>query len=91
MFITDTVDAIYRPDDWLPEALLDRLAEVVGDLPAAEVRTDCVITRPLGTDSNPDLGTGDNQTQSTWRNFLHTKWRFSERWPKADVECSSTD
>lgn len=37
IFITDTVDAIYRPDDCEPEALLDRLAEVVGDLPAAEV------------------------------------------------------
>ncbi|CAL1694342.1 unnamed protein product [Somion occarium] len=36
IFITDTVDAIYRPDDWSPAALLDRLAEVVGDLPAAE-------------------------------------------------------
>lgn len=37
IFITDTVDAIYRPNDWFPEALLDRLAEVVGDLPAGEV------------------------------------------------------
>ncbi|THH33130.1 hypothetical protein EUX98_g1019 [Antrodiella citrinella] len=37
IFITDTVDAIYRPDDCEPEALLDRLAEVVGDLPAADV------------------------------------------------------
>ncbi|KAK7686626.1 hypothetical protein QCA50_010226 [Cerrena zonata] len=36
MFITDTVDAIYRPDEWSPIALLDRLAEAVGDLPAAE-------------------------------------------------------
>ncbi|TCD67610.1 hypothetical protein EIP91_012242 [Steccherinum ochraceum] len=36
IFITDTMDAIYRPDDCEPEALLDRLAEVVGDLPAAE-------------------------------------------------------
>ncbi|RPD65070.1 hypothetical protein L227DRAFT_519769 [Lentinus tigrinus ALCF2SS1-6] len=36
IFITDTVDAIYRPDDWFPEALLDRLAEVVGALPVAE-------------------------------------------------------
>ncbi|KAH8099733.1 Dopey, N-terminal-domain-containing protein [Cristinia sonorae] len=35
IFITDTVDAIERPDDG-SEALLDLLAEVVGDLPAAE-------------------------------------------------------
>ncbi|KAI0375501.1 hypothetical protein BV20DRAFT_986250 [Pilatotrama ljubarskyi] len=36
IFITDTVDAVYRPDDWFPEALLDRLAEVIGALPASE-------------------------------------------------------
>ncbi|KAI0718921.1 Dopey, N-terminal-domain-containing protein [Cerioporus squamosus] len=36
IFITDTVDAVYRPEDWFPEALLDRLAEVVGALPVAE-------------------------------------------------------
>ncbi|KAI8981167.1 Dopey, N-terminal-domain-containing protein [Trametes punicea] len=39
IFVTDTVDAVYRPDDWIPEALLDRLAEVVGALPATEVCT----------------------------------------------------
>ena len=43
IFITDTVDAIYRPDDCEPEALLDRLAEVVGDLPAAEVSKHHII------------------------------------------------
>ncbi|KZT72967.1 hypothetical protein DAEQUDRAFT_808918 [Daedalea quercina L-15889] len=36
IFITDTVDAIYRPDDWFPEAMLDRLAEVTGDLPVTQ-------------------------------------------------------
>ncbi|RDX51932.1 hypothetical protein OH76DRAFT_1400831 [Lentinus brumalis] len=36
IFITDTVDAVYRPEEWYPEALLDRLAEVVGALPVAE-------------------------------------------------------
>ena len=35
IFITDTVDAIYRPDNWFPEALLDQLSETVGDLPAS--------------------------------------------------------
>jgi hypothetical protein len=37
IFITDTVDAIYRPNDWFPEAILDQLAEVVGNLPRVEV------------------------------------------------------
>ena len=37
MFVTDTVDAIYRPDDWIPESLLDQLAEIIGDLPLQAV------------------------------------------------------
>ena len=36
MFITDTVDAVYRPDDWFPEAMMDQLAEIVGSLPVSE-------------------------------------------------------
>ncbi|KIY73422.1 hypothetical protein CYLTODRAFT_365976 [Cylindrobasidium torrendii FP15055 ss-10] len=36
VFMTDTVDAIYRPNDWHPAALLDQLAEIVGGLPAAD-------------------------------------------------------
>jgi len=33
MFVTDTVDAIYHPDNWFPEAMMDQLAEIVGALP----------------------------------------------------------
>ncbi|KAM0788392.1 hypothetical protein ACM66B_001530 [Microbotryomycetes sp. NB124-2] len=29
MFVTDTVDAIYPPDNWLPQAIMDRLGELV--------------------------------------------------------------
>ncbi|CDO73123.1 hypothetical protein BN946_scf185007.g177 [Trametes cinnabarina] len=56
IFITDTVDAIYRPDGWFPAALLDRLAEVVGALPstesgaprsAAQAQTPSVPNRPM--------------------------------------------
>ncbi|KAH9948184.1 Dopey, N-terminal-domain-containing protein [Amylocystis lapponica] len=36
IFITDTVDAVYRPDNWFPEAMLDRLAEVTSELPVGE-------------------------------------------------------
>ncbi|KAF8640453.1 hypothetical protein AX17_000117 [Amanita inopinata Kibby_2008] len=36
IFITDTVDAVYRPDNWFPEALMDQLAETVGNLPVAD-------------------------------------------------------
>ncbi|KAJ3739812.1 Dopey, N-terminal-domain-containing protein [Lentinula detonsa] len=33
MFVTDTVDAIYRPNDWSPEAMMDQLAEIAASLP----------------------------------------------------------
>ncbi|EIN14374.1 hypothetical protein PUNSTDRAFT_140678 [Punctularia strigosozonata HHB-11173 SS5] len=38
IFITDTVDAVYRPDGWYPDALLDQLAEIAADLPTTEYR-----------------------------------------------------
>jgi hypothetical protein len=38
IFITDTVDAVFRPDDWSPESMFDQLAEVVGSLPIPEPR-----------------------------------------------------
>jgi hypothetical protein len=37
MFVTDTVDAVYRPEDWSPNSLLDQLAELVRDLPEPKV------------------------------------------------------
>jgi hypothetical protein len=39
IFITDTVDAIYRPDDWFPEAMMDQLAEIAGALPVGVRQT----------------------------------------------------
>ncbi|KAF8167553.1 Dopey, N-terminal-domain-containing protein [Crassisporium funariophilum] len=36
IFITDTVDAIYRPDGWFPEAMIDQLSELAGNLPVTE-------------------------------------------------------
>ncbi|KAF9566957.1 hypothetical protein CPC08DRAFT_758587 [Agrocybe pediades] len=36
MFTTDTVDAVYRPDNWVPEAMLDQLAEIAGNLMIGE-------------------------------------------------------
>ncbi|KAG2044595.1 Dopey, N-terminal-domain-containing protein [Suillus americanus] len=38
IFITDTVDAVFRPDNLSPESIFDRLAEVVGSLPIPEPR-----------------------------------------------------
>lgn len=31
MFVTDTVDAIYPPDSWFPQAIMDRLGDILGD------------------------------------------------------------
>ncbi|KIO22523.1 hypothetical protein M407DRAFT_9910, partial [Tulasnella calospora MUT 4182] len=33
MFVTDTVDAVYRPEAWIPESVMDQLAEIIVDLP----------------------------------------------------------
>jgi hypothetical protein len=46
MFITDTVDAVYRPDDWVPDAMLDQLAELAADLPASESRVRHFVASP---------------------------------------------
>jgi protein dopey len=45
MFVTDTVDAIYRPDGWAPEALMDQLADIISDLPASTARA-CYLLLP---------------------------------------------
>ncbi|KAK2464744.1 hypothetical protein APHAL10511_003162 [Amanita phalloides] len=54
IFITDTVDAVYRPDNWYPEAMMEQLAEIVGSLPVADVPADAhldadqhALRRPL--------------------------------------------
>lgn len=33
VFITDTIDAVYRPDEIPPVAMLDQLSEIAGGLP----------------------------------------------------------
>ncbi|CAE6407081.1 unnamed protein product [Rhizoctonia solani] len=42
MFVTDTLDAVYRPDAWAPASLMDQLAEVIGSLPKLEQSTTSV-------------------------------------------------
>jgi len=39
IFITDTVDAIYRPEHWFPDAMMDRLAEVANDPQSSQNNT----------------------------------------------------
>ncbi|KAG1754714.1 Dopey, N-terminal-domain-containing protein [Suillus paluster] len=52
IFITDTVDAVFRPDNWCPESMFDQLAEVVGSLPIPEPREQHSIGLPLPTSTS---------------------------------------
>lgn len=51
MFVTDTVDAVYRPDSWSPEAMMDRLAEVATSAPAVETKANSAPSevQPIAT------------------------------------------
>ncbi|KAJ8582095.1 hypothetical protein M405DRAFT_582865 [Rhizopogon salebrosus TDB-379] len=62
IFITDTVDAVFRPDNWTPEALFDQLAEVVGSLPVPEPRErQSNIGSPLQTSTSLAFPTHPNR------------------------------
>ncbi|KAF8684488.1 Dopey, N-terminal [Rhizoctonia solani] len=58
MFVTDTLDAVYRPDGWNPASLMDQLAEVIGSLPKLEQSTTSMQTAFAGQTSKrrPLLG-----------------------------------
>lgn len=51
VFVTDTVDAVYRPDNWAPEAMMDRLAEVATSAPTVETKASStpVEVQPIST------------------------------------------
>ncbi|KAE9401014.1 hypothetical protein BT96DRAFT_956680 [Gymnopus androsaceus JB14] len=67
MFVTDTVDAIYRPNDWFPEAMMDQLAEIAGSLP----RTTTTTTTNGGTISPaPNLSSFTHQRASAIRDLV---------------------
>lgn len=51
MFITDTVDAVYPPENWTPQAIMDRLGEIVGG------RQDLLTKRASLTPKQPQPGT----------------------------------
>ncbi|KAJ1302793.1 hypothetical protein OPQ81_003100 [Rhizoctonia solani] len=59
MFVTDTLDAVYRPDAWTPVSLMDQLGEVIGSLPKLEQTTNSMQETFSGKASRrrPLLGT----------------------------------
>ncbi|KAF8665364.1 hypothetical protein AX16_000383 [Volvariella volvacea WC 439] len=54
VFITDTVDAIYRPDGWFPEALMDQLAEIANSLPVVDTHEDNPVSLGPQTPALPN-------------------------------------
>ncbi|QRW09045.1 hypothetical protein RhiLY_08044 [Ceratobasidium sp. AG-Ba] len=59
MFVTDTMDAVYRPDTWTPTSLMDQLAEIIGGLPRLEQST-AVLPSPT-TNHSSFPGSTQNQ------------------------------
>jgi hypothetical protein len=59
MFVTDTVDAIYPPDSWLPQAIMDRLGDILSDphtAPSSTTTTNSLSSAPIFASSpTPDL------------------------------------
>ncbi len=61
MFITDTVDAIYSPDEWRPDALLDKVADIANNLPLHRVTVSVGLHFSLGSCLNHYQGTQSPQ------------------------------
>ncbi|TFK26748.1 hypothetical protein FA15DRAFT_255211 [Coprinopsis marcescibilis] len=54
IFVTDTIDAVYRPEEWFPEAMLDQLAEIAGSLPMdSQLDSDDTLPSPVSSNQRP--------------------------------------
>ncbi|GAA6000168.1 hypothetical protein JCM10207_007887 [Rhodosporidiobolus poonsookiae] len=51
MFVTDTVDAIYPPDSWLPQAIMDRLGDILSDPHVSSASATPIFTQPDSPDA----------------------------------------
>ncbi|KDQ31322.1 hypothetical protein PLEOSDRAFT_1102291 [Pleurotus ostreatus PC15] len=70
IFITDTVDAIYRPDDYFPEAMMDQLADLAGSLPLADSREATNRNGSADPDLQPPTATGQKPLRRPLLNSL---------------------
>jgi len=52
-FITDTIDAVYRPDEIAPVAMLDQLSKVAGGLPPPQESAPNSTNAAFGVLSTP--------------------------------------
>ena len=67
LFITDTIDAVYRPSDFHPIALLDELSEELGAISIGSMHHSESATSTLKTQSRrPLLGPGGINDEGTW-------------------------
>ncbi|GAA5982369.1 hypothetical protein JCM11641_006959 [Rhodosporidiobolus odoratus] len=71
MFVTDTVDAIYPPDSWLPQAIMDRLGDILADPQSSAVAATPILTAETPPDEVP------SPTLSEARRPLLTSRRIS--------------
>jgi len=53
IFVTDTIDAVYRPDEIPPEAMLDQLSEIAGGLPPPQESAQNSLNAAFGVLSTP--------------------------------------
>lgn len=72
MFIVDTVDAAYPPENWTPQAVMDRLGEIInkrGDLvntgPRASISLLNTKNGPQARKTQENLDDGDGDTLSS--------------------------
>ncbi|KAK0550035.1 hypothetical protein OC845_002839 [Tilletia horrida] len=54
LFVTDTVDIMYPPDEWVAESIMDRVASVINERrPARTSRFKSIISRPGSSQQRP--------------------------------------
>ncbi|KAL2064802.1 hypothetical protein VTL71DRAFT_3942 [Oculimacula yallundae] len=68
LFITDTIDAVYRPSHFHPIALIDELSEELGStaLSSATDTESATVQAANGTSRRPLIGPGGISDEGTW-------------------------
>ena len=67
MFVTDTVDAIYPPDNWLPQAIMDRLGELVNSNEKRASDSPLIARAPELSSPTPDTSLASRSPFETGR------------------------
>jgi len=73
LFVTDTVDIMYPPDEWVAESIIDRIATVVNERRPTKSRFKANSPRP-GSNSKPEVELEPEVEQPTrplWQSSSH--------------------